>query len=170
MPRPQRRIREEFWIGLIVVALLAYALIADWWRAHAVLGWTIVGTAVAFLAFSIYRFPPFRGWLFRGAKKAGETIVYGTKASAREPLPLDRRRAILQRARYRCENPGCKQNVRPHIHHIDLDNSDNNLRNLIALCPNCHQQAHDGDFSFSQLRDWAKRSRAIYTRGRPRFR
>jgi len=166
----QRRIRQEFWVGLIVVALLAYALIADWWKEHAVLGWVIVGTVVALLAFSIYRFRAFRSWLFRGAKKAGEAIVYGTKASGREPIPSDKRRRILQRARYRCENPSCRPNVRPHIHHIDFDNSNNNLRNLIALCPNCHQQAHDGDFGFSQLRNWAKRSWAIYNSGRPRFR
>ena len=170
MPKGQRRIRIEFWAGLIFVALLAYALIADWWKEHSVLGWIIVGVIVAILAFSIYRFPAFRRWLFRGAKKAGEAIVYGTKASGREPIPPDKRRKILQRARDRCENPDCRQDVQPHIHHIDFNNSNNNLNNLIALCPNCHQRAHDGDFSFSQLRGWAKRSWAIFNSGRPRFR
>lgn len=170
MAKGKRSIRPEFWAVLIFLALLAYSLIADWWKEHSVLGWIIVGVIVAILAFSMYRFPAFRRWLFGGAKKAGEVVLYGTKASGREPIPPDRRREILQRARHRCENPGCRQDVRPHIHHIDFDNSNNKVRNLIALCPNCHQRAHDGDFSFSQLGNWAKRNWAIFNRGRLRFR
>lgn len=104
MPKGQRRIRPEFWLGLIFVALLAYALIADWWKENPVLGWIIVGIIVAILAFSIYRFPAFRGLLFRTAKKAGESIVYETEASGREPMPKYTRMKILQRARGRCEN------------------------------------------------------------------
>lgn len=170
MARGQRRPKVEFWAGLLFVALLAYALIADWWKEHSVLGWVIVGVVVVILAFSIYKFRGFRRWLFGTVKKAGESIVYGTKASAREPIRPEDRTMILQRARYRCENPGCRQDVRPHIHHIDFDNGNSNLRNLIALCPNCHQRAHDGDFSFSQVRNWAKRSWAVFNRGRQRFR
>jgi len=170
MVKRKRRTREEFWVGLIFVALLAYALIADWWKEHSVLGWTIVAVLVAILVFSIYRFPAFRRWLFMGAKKAGQAVVYGTKASEREPISPENRSMILHRARYRCENPDCRQDVRPHIHHIDFDNSNNRLSNLIALCPNHHQQAHDSIFSFSQLRNWAKRTWAIYNRGRKRFR
>ena len=171
MAKRKRRIREEFWVGLIFVALLAYALIADWWKEHSVLGWIIVGVIVAILAFSIYRFPAFRRLLFRTAKKAGESLVYdGTKASGREPLDPDLREHILQRAHYKCENPDCKEHVKPVIHHIDGNNSHNSPRNLIALCPNCHQRAHDGDFSFSQLRVWVQRSWAIHNRGGQRFR
>jgi len=168
MPNRQRRIRIEFWVGLIFVALLAYALIAVWWKENPVLGWIIVGVIVAILAFSIYRFPAFRGLLFRTAKKAGESIVYGTEASGREPMPKYTRMKILQRARDRCENPDCRQDVRPHIHHIDGDNSNNNLSNLIALCPNCHTSAHHVVYSNSQLRVWVQRSWEISKRGRPR--
>lgn len=170
MPKGQRRIRPEFWAGLIFVALLAYALIADWWKEHAVLGWTIVGIIIAILAFSIYRFQAFRRLLFRTAKKAGENIVYETEASGREPMPKYTRMRILQRARGRCENPDCRSDVRPHIHHIDGDNSNNNLRNLIALCPNCHTKAHHGVYSNSQLRNWVQRSWETSRRRRLRFR
>ncbi len=29
-----------------------------------------------------------------------------------------------------------------HIHHIDADNTHDNLKNLITLCPYCHARAH----------------------------
>jgi len=170
MAQRQRRIRIEFWAGLIFVALLAYALLADWWKEHSVLGWIIVGGIVAVLAFCIYRFPAFRGLLFRTAKKAGESIAYETKASEREPMPKYTRTKILQRARDRCENPDCRSDVPPHIHHIDNDNSNNNLRNLIALCPNCHARAHRNEYSNSQLRNWVQRSWETSKRGRRGFR
>jgi hypothetical protein len=168
MPKGQRRIRPEFWAVLIFIALLAYALIADWWKEHAVLGWIIFGIIVAILAFSIYRFPAFRRLLFSTAKKAGESIVYEKEASGREPMPKYTRMKILQRARGRCENPDCRSDVRPHVHHIDGDNSNNNLRNLIALCPNCHTRAHHGVYSNSQLRNWVQRSWETFKRGRSR--
>ena len=170
MAKRKRRTREEFWVGLIFVALLAYALIADWWKEHAVLGWTIVAVIVAMLVFSIYRFPAFRRWLFMGAKKAGQSIVYETEAPGREPLPSDLRERILKRAHHRCENPDCRAHINPHIHHIDCDNSNNRPRNLIALCPNCHTRAHHGVYSPSQLRNWVHSSWAIYKRGGQRFR
>lgn len=169
MAKGQRRIRPEFWVVVIFIALLAYALIADWWKGHAVLGWIIVGIVVALLAFSLYRFPAFRGLLFRTAKKAGESIAYEPEVSGREPLPPDLREHILQRARYKCENPDCKSGVKPEIHHIDGNRNNNNPRNLIALCPNCHTRAGDGVYSNSQLRNWVRRSWETYKRGRRRF-
>ena len=171
MAKRKRRIREQFWVALIFVALLAYALIADWWKEHALLGWVIVGIVVALLAFSLCRFPAFRRLFIGTARKTGESLVYdGTKASVREPLDPDLREHIRQRAHYKCENPDCREHVKPVIHHIDGNNSHNSPRNLIALCPNCHQRAHDGDFAFSQLRVWVQRTWAIYKRRRQRFR
>lgn len=170
MPKGQRRIRPEFWAGLIFVALLAYVLIADWWEEHAVLGWTIVGIIIAILAFSIYRFPAFRRLLFRTTKKAGESVMYETAISGREPMPAYVRTHILQRAYCKCENPDCKSDTKPEIHHIDGNRNNNNPRNLIALCPNCHTRAGDGVYSNSQLRNWVRRSWETFKRGRRRFR
>jgi len=171
MAKEQRRIRPEFWFVLIFLGLLAYALIVDWWKEHAVSGWVILGIVVALLAFSLYRFPAFRGLFIRTAKKAGERVVYGNgkEASGREPLPPDLREHILQRAHYRCENPDCKEHVKPEIHHIDGDNSHNSPRNLIALCPNCHTRAGNGVYTNSQLRNWVRRSWETYKRNRRRF-
>jgi hypothetical protein len=170
MAKRKRSIRPEFWAVLIFLALLAYSLIANWWKEHALLGWVIVIILVALLAFSLYRFPAFRGLFIRTAKKAGESMVYGTEASGREPLSSDLREHILKRAHYKCENPDCKAHIKPHIHHIDGDNSNNNPRNLIALCPNCHTKAHHGVYSNSQLRNWVQRSWATFKSGRQRFR
>jgi hypothetical protein len=169
MAKGQRRIRPELWLVLIFLALLAYALIADWWKGHAVLGWVIVGIVVALLAFSLYRFPAFRGLLFRTAQKATEKIAYEPEVSGREPLRPELREHMLQRADYKCENPDCKEHVKPEIHHIDGNNGHNDPRNLIALCPNCHTKAHDGEYSNSQLRNWVRTSWETYKRGRRRF-
>jgi hypothetical protein len=158
MAKRKRSIRPEFWAVLIFLALLAYSLIANWWKEHALLGWVIVIILVALLAFSLYRFPAFRGLFIRTAKKAGESMVYGTEASGREPLSSDLREHILKRAHYKCENPDCKAHIKPHIHHIDGDNS------------NCHTKAHHGVYSNSQLRNWVQRSWATFKSGRQRFR
>lgn len=38
-----------------------------------------------------------------------------------------------------------------HVHHADADTSNNQLSNLIALCPRCHRKAEMGQFKFCQL-------------------
>ena len=133
------------------------------------MGWTITIAIVAILAFSIYRFPSFRRLLFKTAKTAGESMVYETAVSDREPMPPHIRANILQRAQRRCENPDCRSNVRPEIHHIDGDRNNNRFRNLIALCPNCHTRAGRGEYSNSQLRNWVQRSWETSKSGRSRF-
>lgn len=49
------------------------------------------------------------------------------------PKPL--RDQVLAEFNYRCAVCGAD---RPHIHHIDEDPSNNDTRNLLPLCPNCH--------------------------------
>jgi len=170
MAKQRRRTKPGFWAGFIFLALLAYALIADWWKQNPALGWTITIAIVATFAFSIYRFPSFRRLLFRTTKTAGESMVYETAVSDREPMPKDTRMRILQRARNKCENPSCRSGVRPHVHHIDSDHRNNDLKNLIAICPNCHTKAHDGVYSPSQLRNWLRTSWETYKRNNPRYR
>lgn len=157
MSKRNRRVRGELWIILMFIALVTYALIADWWEQNSVLGWVIIGVLVVVAAFLIYRFASIRGWLGRQVKTAAEKAIYEPKASPREPLPRGKREEVLERALNRCENDSCNQRVKPVIHHIDGNNSHNQLSNLIALCPNCHQEAHDGVFTERQLRNWVKR-------------
>lgn len=176
MARRQRRPKVEFWAGLIFVVLLAYALIADWWKEHSVLGWTIVGVAVAILAFSIYKFEGFRNWLFGTVKKAGQSLVYDEpKPSGREPLNRELREYILGRADNRCENPSCNKRVPLKIHHIDGNHNHNAAKNLIALCGTCHDLAEIRKYPPHQLKSWVwksqRRKRWQKERAdRPRFR
>ena len=153
----QRSIREGFWIALVFIAIVIFSLAADWWKDNAILGWIILGILLTVSAFLLYRFASLRGWLGRQVKSVAEKAVFEEVASDREPLPQYIREEVLRRARYRCENERCNYKQKPHIHHIDMNNSNNHLSNLIALCPNCHQRAHDGKFTQSQLFNWARR-------------
>lgn len=53
----------------------------------------------------------------------------------REALPKKTRDALLDEYDHRCAVCGSE---RPHIHHVDEDPSNNDLSNLLPLCPNCH--------------------------------
>jgi len=167
LAKGKRKVKEGFWIGTAVVVIIVIALIADWWKENSILGWVIIGLVVVITGYCLYRFQGFRNLVFRTAKKTGENIVFEEEASSREPVPTNIRQQILARARNRCENQDCKQDIKPHIHHIDADNSNNSPRNLIALCPNCHTKAHRGVYTTSQLRNWANFSWANYQRSRP---
>jgi len=155
---------------LITAVLIGGFFIVRWFRENPVQGWLIVVAIVGILGFSIYRFPAFRSSLFRTAKKSADSLVQEKKVAVREPIPQHMRDRIMERARGRCENPLCTLNTRPDIHHIDFNNSNNSVRNLIALCPSCHRSAHDGVHGPSQLMNWLQSSWQTYKRKRPRYR
>lgn len=157
MPRKQKQVKEAVWIWVIVGAIVIFSLLADWWQENAVLGWIILVILIAIGIFLLYRYATLRGWLGRQVKKTVAEVVFEEVASGREPLPARTREEVLKRARNRCENEQCNYNVQPHIHHIDANNSHNNLGNLVALCPSCHQKAHDGVFKETQLINWVRR-------------
>ena len=157
MANRRKKVKEEVWVGVIVGVIVVYALLADWWKTHAVLGWVILAITLAIAGYVFYRYASVRGWLGRQAKDVVQKVVFDKVASDREPLPQATRAEILKRAQNRCEYELCHNTGKPHIHHIDMDNSNNRLVNLIGLCPNCHQKAHDGKFSQSQLFNWARR-------------
>jgi 5-methylcytosine-specific restriction endonuclease McrA len=157
MPRRRRQIKEEVWFWVIFAVIVIYALLAEWWKEHAVIGWTILVILIAAGIFALYRYASVRGWIKRQVKETVEKTIFEETATGREPLPQNTREEVLKRARNRCENEQCNYRGKPHIHHIDNNNSNNNLSNLIALCPNCHQKAHDGVFTETQLINWVRR-------------
>lgn len=58
-----------------------------------------------------------------------------------------------------CENPKCKHKFRLQVHHIvpRHQGGTNKLKNLLVLCPTCHNLADSGAFSKGQLKAWASR-------------
>lgn len=54
---------------------------------------------------------------------------------ARKAVSKKTKEALFNEYNSRCAICGKE---RPHIHHIDQDSSNNDLQNLIPLCPNCH--------------------------------
>ena len=157
MPNRRRKVKDEFWVAAIVAAIIVYALLVDWWKAHAVLGWIILVVLLAVAGYILYRYASLRGWLGRQVKGTVSKVVYEDIASEREPLSQYERNAVLKRSQYRCENESCNYQGKPHIHHIDMNNQHDSLPNLIALCPSCHQKTHDGMFTQTQLFNWARR-------------
>jgi hypothetical protein len=159
MAKGKRRVKDEVIFVGIFIAIIIFALILGWWQEHSAIGWTILGILVVLFGFSLYRFPRFRGWIFKKGVSASKKAVFTDEAPGREPIPQNLYNKVMGRANGSCENPACKSKVKPHIHHINKNNRDNDIRNLIALCPNCHTEAHNSDkFSYSQLRNFVRDS------------
>jgi hypothetical protein len=156
MAKGKKRLRDEVVVAVIVMAIILFAIIVGWWEKHAVIGWTVLGVVVIAFGFSLYRFERFRTWVFKKSKSTGEKIVFTDEAPGREQIPQNLYSKIMNHANNRCQNPDCRFQGKPQIHHINQNNRDNRMWNLIALCPNCHAEAHHGKYSFSQLRNWNK--------------
>lgn len=71
------------------------------------------------------------------------TDRYDDKNKDRVPIPQGLQKDLIIRSRGKCEK--CKtslEGLKPDIHHKNSDPSNNEKRNLIVLCPNCHRRAH----------------------------
>ena len=164
MPQRQRRTRTEFWAVLIFVALLAYALIANWWKEHAALGWVILGIALALLAFLLYRFPGLRARLFNGLKTAiGRAMHEPTPGSTPQstrvpPLTQSERDLFIYYIGNKCEKPDCPERNVHEIHHIKPreEGGKNTVWNLLLLCPTHHTLAQKNVPSRSTQRFWVQ--------------
>jgi 5-methylcytosine-specific restriction endonuclease McrA len=153
----KKKVREEIIFAGLCVLLVLYSVVAEWWKKNQILGWVIVGVVVIGLVFLLMRFGRFRQVVTSKIKDTTNKIVFDEKVSEREPIPSELRQEIYTRAQNRCENETCGYKSTLHIHHIDMNNSNNKLTNLLALCPNCHCKAHDGIFTATQLHNWMSR-------------
>lgn len=94
-------------------------------------------------------------------RDAGEKLI-----SVKSGYPRDAkvRAAVIARAEGQCEQEGCGQN-RPFpgfldVHHILGVGVSDRIWSCVALCPNCHRDAHyapDRDTINAALRDYARR-------------
>jgi len=114
-----------------------------------------------------YKYTSLRGWLGDQVKDTIQKTVFDNVASEREPLSPYERNAVLKRAHNRCENELCRFQGKHQIHHIDMNNQNNDLGNLIVLCTDCHNKAHAGIFTQSQLFNWARRDYKMLKATRP---
>ena len=63
----------------------------------------------------------------------------------REPISAPLKKKVLARAKNVCEHVGCRiknSEIKLQMHHKNMNNDDNRLVNIIALCPNCHWLKH----------------------------
>ena len=68
-------------------------------------------------------------------------VILGTTKSKRKKVPQSLRTKLLVRSKGKCER--CNRSLKgltPHLHHINGDNRDNKMSNLLVLCPNCHSK------------------------------
>lgn len=94
--------------------------------------------------------PPERKELLKNENKTPELIAVTTRVYKRSPYVVAE---VLSRANGKCQNcksdaPFLKVDGTPflEVHHIEwLSNGgEDSVKNAIALCPNCHRQAHYG--------------------------
>jgi len=152
----KRNYRPEFITVAVFISAIILIIIIAWRQKHAAIGWSIIGVIIAALVYALYRFQGFRNRVLKITKNIFEKIAFTRSFSGREPIPTALYKQVMSRANGRCQNPDCPYHSKPEVHHINHNNADNVLINLIALCPNCHRDAHEGRYTFSQLRSWLR--------------
>jgi hypothetical protein len=86
--------------------------------------------------------------------------------SERPPIPAEIKRAVLVESGHRCAIPTCK-NPDIDLHHIVPWEKckKHEKENLIALCPNCHRRAHNGEIDRKSLILYKERLKEIQRTG-----
>jgi 5-methylcytosine-specific restriction endonuclease McrA len=80
-----------------------------------------------------------------GLKGLNSTDRYDDKKK-RVPIPIGLIKDLLLKCKGKCEK--CKLSfgvLKPELHHKNQNPSDNRKANIIVLCPNCHNKAHNKD-------------------------
>ena len=75
------------------------------------------------------------------------------RSEERPPIPTELRRLVLVDAGHRCAIPTCRH-IDVDVHHIVPweQCKKHEYENLIALCPNCHRRADQGEIDRKSLR------------------
>jgi len=69
----------------------------------------------------------------------GVVKIWEVGKKKRPPVPKEVIEQVVARAKGRCERCGTAlNNLRYRLHHKDMDPYNNELSNLLVLCPNCH--------------------------------
>ena len=62
--------------------------------------------------------------------------------SSHEPVPIEIKKKVIDRAKKICEYKGCRENKFLEFHHKNLKNNDNSTSNIELLCPRHHILRH----------------------------
>jgi len=65
-----------------------------------------------------------------------------TGVSSREPVPIEIKKKVIDRAKKICEYPRCKEKEFLEFHHKNMKNNDNRASNIELLCPKHHRKRH----------------------------
>jgi hypothetical protein len=99
--------------------------------------------------------------LFGFLKNIFSAMGEGSKeGKKRVPISAEKQKKVFDRADNQCQHCG-KKNVKLNIHHINGNPADNNMDNLIALCPNDHSIAES--LPVNVLRNQAQKPYHIIT-------
>ncbi len=74
---------------------------------------------------------------------------------SRTPIPVEIQRQVFSRANSRCQWKGCDKTSYLEIHHIDNNPANNNINNLICLCPYHHKKSQGKAVRSWLLHDWS---------------
>ena len=62
--------------------------------------------------------------------------------SSREPVPIEIKKKVIDRAKKICEYKRCRENKHLEFHHKNFKNNDNSSSNIELLCPRHHRIRH----------------------------
>jgi hypothetical protein len=62
--------------------------------------------------------------------------------SSREPVRIEIKKKVIDRAKKICEYPRCKEKVFLEFHHKNMKNNDNRASNIELLCSKHHRMRH----------------------------
>jgi hypothetical protein len=64
------------------------------------------------------------------------------RVSSREPVRIEIKKKVIDRAKKICEYPRCKEKEFLEFHHKNMKNNDNRATNIELLCPKHHRKRH----------------------------
>jgi 5-methylcytosine-specific restriction endonuclease McrA len=75
---------------------------------------------------------------------------------ARKAIPFSVQQQVLIEAGYRCGVPTCRNILAIDLHHLVPvnENGQNDIANLLALCPTCHALYHRGTYTKEAVYAW----------------
>ncbi len=138
MPNPRKKVKGEFWVGVIVAVVIGWTLLAMWWKEHPVLGWIILVVLLAVSGYVLYKYASVRGWLGRQVKETVHGVVFEQGAPKREQINATNRQGS---SKYR-------QSAATNKQHSDIKtcrywNCNRSIRANHFLCPEHYQDLGD---------------------------